>query len=145
MRVYIGSDHGGFKLKEALKEMLKSQGTEFTDLGCFTEDSCDYPDIAREVCEKVVGDPASKGVLICGTGLGMSIAANKYPGIRAAMCTNEYMAQMAREHNDAHIICMGGRVIDEDMGRKMLEIFLKTEFSGKDRYKERIRKIMNIV
>ncbi len=145
MRVYIGSDHGGYKLKEALKEMLEVQGTEFTDLGCFNEESCDYPDIAREVCEKVAADPASRGVLVCGTGLGMSMAANKYPGIRAAMCTTEYMAQMAREHNDAQVICMGGRVIDVEIGKKMLAMFLKTDFSGEERHKRRIDGVMNIV
>jgi len=142
MHVYIGSDHGGFQLKESLKEVMKSSGTAFTDLGCFSEESCDYPDIAREVCEKVSRDADSKGVLICGTGIGMSITANKYPGIRAAMCTNEYMAQMAREHNDAHIICMGGRITDNEMASKMLNVFLKTKFSGEERHKKRIEKMM---
>ncbi len=141
MHVYIGSDHGGFKLKEVLKNWMESEGLEFTDLGCFSEESVDYPEIAHEVCEKVNSDPASRGVLVCGTGLGMSMVANKFKGVRAAMCTNEFMAQMAREHNNAQVICMGGRVSDEETSRKMLSMFLKTDFSGEDRHKRRISKI----
>ena len=141
MHVYIGSDHGGFKLKEVLKNWMESEGLEFTDLGCFSEESVDYPEIAHEVCEKVNSDPASRGVLVCGTGLGMSMVANKLKGVRAAMCTNEFMAQMAREHNNAQVICMGGRVSDEETSRKMLSMFLKTDFSGEDRHKRRISKI----
>ncbi len=145
MHVYIGSDHGGYKLKESLKAHMDSVGQKYTDLGCFSEESCDYPDYAREVCEKVVSDPASRGVLICGTGLGMSMTANKFPGIRAAMCTNELMAQMAREHNDAQVICMGGRITEDEMAKKMLDVFLKTSFSGEERHKKRIEKMMNVV
>lgn len=141
MHLYFGSDHGGYQMKEVLKEWAKGAGYEFTDLGCFSEEVCDYPDIAKEVCEKVKQDSGSKGVLVCGTGIGMSIAANKFRGIRAALCTNEFMAQMAREHNDAQIICMGGRVSDDAMAKKMLEVFLKTNFSEKDRHKIRIEKL----
>ena len=142
MHVYLGSDHGGFKLKEVLKKWLVGAGYKFTDLGCFSEESVDYPDFAIEVCEKVHEEPASRGVLVCGTGIGMSMVANKFPGIRAALCTNESMAQMAREHNDAQIICMGGRVSSDEIGVKMLEIFLKTNFSGEERHKRRIEKMM---
>jgi len=130
-------------MKQALKEWAKGAGYEFTDLGCFSEDACDYPDIAKEVCEKIKQDSGARGVLVCGTGIGMSMTANKFPGIRAALCTTEFMAQMAREHNDAQIICMGGRVIDDNLAKKMLEIFLKTNFSGEERHKNRIAKIIN--
>ncbi|KKT18744.1 MAG: hypothetical protein UW03_C0032G0008 [Candidatus Peregrinibacteria bacterium GW2011_GWA2_43_8] len=128
-------------MKETLKEWVKGACYELTDLGCFSEEACDYPDIAKEVCEKVKQDRGSRGVLVCGTGIGMSMVANKFPGIRAALCANEFMAQMAREHNDAQIICMGGRVVDDAMAKKMLEIFLKTNFSGEERHVRRVRKI----
>jgi len=138
MHVYLGSDHGGFKLKEVLKKWLEANGHKFTDLGCFSEESVDYPQFAKEVSEKVHEEPSSRGVLVCGTGIGMSMVANKFHGIRAALCTNEFMAQMAREHNDAQIICMGGRISTDEIGVKMLEVFLKTNFSGEERHKRRI-------
>lgn len=142
MHVFLGSDHGGFKLKEVLKKWLTDAGYKFTDLGCFSEESVDYPDFAREVCEKVHEEPSSRGVLICGTGIGMSMVANKFQGIRAALCTNELMAQMGREHNDAQIICMGGRVSSDEVATKMLDVFLKTKFSGEERHKRRVEKMM---
>src|SRR3989339_560858 len=142
MHVYLGSDHGGFKLKEVLKKWLTGTQYSFTDLGCFSEESVDYPEVAREVCEKVREEPSSRGVLICGTGIGMSIVANKFPGIRAALCTNELMAQMAPEHNDDQIICLGGGISTDEVGVKMLEDFLKTNFSGEERHKRRIEMMM---
>ena len=140
MHVYIGSDHGGYAMKEVLKDWMESNGNEFTDLGCFSEESVDYPDYAKEVADKVHGEAGSRGVLVCGTGIGMSMVANKYPGIRAALCTDENMAKMAREHNNAQVICIGGRVVDDEMGKKMLEVFLKTDFPGDERHKRRIGK-----
>lgn len=127
-------------MKEGLKTWLSANSYEFTDLGCFSEESVDYPDYAKEVAEKILENPGSLGVLVCGTGLGMSMVANKVPGVRAAMCTNEFMAEMAREHNDAQIICFGGRVTPQDLAEKMLEKFLKNEFSGEERHKRRIEK-----
>src|SRR3989339_1243795 len=142
MHVYLGSDHGGFKLKEALKKWLEGTEYKFTDLGCFSEESVDYPSVAREVCEKVLEEPSSRGLLVCGTGIGMSMVANKFPGIRAALCTNEVMAQMAPAHNNAQIIFIGGGVFLDEVGVKMLEVFLKTNFSGEERHKRRIEMMM---
>lgn len=140
MHVYVGADHGGYVLKEGLKKWLSGAGYEYTDLGCFSEESVDYPDYAREVAAKVLEEPGSRGVIVCGTGIGVSMAANKVEGIRAALCTTEFMAEMAREHNDAQVICFGGRVIEQDLAEKMLEKFLKTEFLGDERHKRRISK-----
>ncbi len=131
-------------MKEGLKDWLEQNGYEYTDLGCFNEDSCDYPDIAWEVCEKVAAEDESKGVLVCGTGLGMSMAANKYKGIRAAMCMTEYMAEMAREHNNAQVICFGGRTTEQDLAEKMLRKFLDTKFSGVERHQLRVEKIERV-
>lgn len=142
MHVYLGSDHGGYKMKEVLKEWLKEKEYKFTDLGCFSEESVDYPDFAREVAEKVFEEKSSRGVIICGTGIGVSMTANKVKGIRAALCTTEHMAKMAREHNSAQVICIGGRTTDDETAKKILEAFLGTEFSGDDRHKNRINKMM---
>ena len=139
--VVLGSDHAGYKMKLVLKEHLEEQGFETEDLGCFSEESCDYPDFARNVAEAVSSGDADKGVLICGTGIGMSIAANKVPGIRAALVTNEFMAQMTREHNDANVLCMGARVLDTETAVRLMDIFMNTPFSGEEKHKRRISKL----
>ncbi len=110
MKYFIGADHAGIDIKAYVKELFENLGHEVVDLGPNTKDRVDYPDYAAKVCEEVLKNEGSKGILICGSGIGMSMAANKFNGIRAALCHNEYSAQMAREHNDANVICIGERV-----------------------------------
>lgn len=139
--LYIGCDHAGYELKEQIKKYLTEKGRKFLDLGAFSNDSVDYPDIAREVCEKVVDEPGSLGFLICGTGVGMMMTANRRKGIRAAYCFNEYMARMAREHNDANVLCVGSRVMGFELVKSVLDTFLNTPFSDDPRHSRRIAKI----
>lgn len=141
MKIFIGSDHGGFEMKELILEFLKSKNYDISDEGCSNNESCDYTDFAKKVCAKVLQNEQSKGILICGTGIGISISANKIKGIRAALCTNEYMARMARIHNDAQILCFGGRVIGSELAKAIVEVFLNTNFSNEERHKRRIEKI----
>ncbi len=144
MRIYIGSDHAGYSLKEKLKPHVESLGHEVTDLGTFSEDSVDYPDIAREVAEKVFENGGVLGILICGTGTGMCMAANKHVGIRAASCTDVKMAEYARSHNNANILCMGERILgDEEIAQQITKAFLETEFEG-GRHERRVEKMMDI-
>ncbi len=130
MRVAIGSDHAGFFLKEALESFLEQEGAGVIDLGCDSPDPVDYPDFARAVAERVARGEADRGVLVCGSGIGMSIAANKVPGARAALVSEPLSARLCREHNDANVLCLGARVIGEDMARECLRAFLATEFAG---------------
>ena len=126
MKVAIGCDHGGLNIKNAIIEYLKVKDIEYTDFGCYTEESVDYPVYGYKVATAVDSD--TLGVLCCGTGIGISMSANKVKGIRAAVCTNEFMAEMTRRHNNSNIICLGGRVIDEETAVKLADIFLNTEF-----------------
>jgi len=143
--IYIGSDHAGYPEKNELREYLKAQGYHVIDLGCFNEDSCDYPDIADEVGEKVSENSDAKGVLFCGTGIGMSIAANKLKGVRAALCNDESSAEMARRHNDANVITMGARVTSPDQQKKIAMKFLTTEFEGaKDGGERHLRRVQKM-
>lgn len=141
MNLYIGSDHAGYSMKNSLKEYLIGAGHDVVDLGAFSEDSVDYPDIAREVCEKVLENPGAFGILICGTGIGMQMTANKLRGIRATVATNENMAEMSRKHNDANVITLGGRTTDLELAKKIVDKFLATEFGGEERHVRRVRKI----
>lgn len=143
MRVYLGCDHGGLNIKNAIIEYLKDKGMEYTDFGCYTEESVDYPVYAYKVATAVAGDSSSLGILCCGTGIGISMAANKVKGIRAAVCTNEFMAEMTRRHNNSNIIALGGRIIDEPTAVKLADIFLNTEFEG-DRHVKRVDMITAI-
>lgn len=143
--VALGSDHGGFLLKEAIKSYFIENNIEFIDFGTSSESSVDYPNYALAVSKEIIKGNCSLGILCCGTGIGISVAANKVPGIRAALCTNEFCAEMARRHNDANILCLGGRVISEKTAVLLSEIFLKTPFDGGRHEKrlEQIRKIEN--
>lgn len=141
MNLYIGSDHAGYSMKNSLKEYLIGAGHDVVDLGAFSEDSVDYPDIAREVSEKVLENPGAFGVLICGTGIGMQMTANKLRGIRATVATNEGMAEMSRKHNDANVITLGGRTTDIELAKKIVDKFLATEFEAEERHVRRVRKI----
>lgn len=131
-------------MKNSLKDYLIDRVHDVTDLGCFSTDSIDYPDIAREVAEKVAENPGSRGVLICGTGIGMQIAANKIPGIRATVATDEHMAEMSRKHNDANVITLGGRTTEMEMAKKIVDTFLSTNFENEERHTRRVEKMMNI-
>ena len=138
MRIVIASDHGGFHLKEQLVAKLRHQPErEIVDLGTHTTDSVDYPDYARQVCNLLHAGEAQRGILICGTGLGMSMAANRYPGIRAALCHDELTARLSRHHNDANVLVLGGRVIGDAVATAILEVWLKEPFDG-GRHQRRI-------
>lgn len=141
MKVAIAADHGGFELKEQLKKQLT--GITLTDLGTYSADSVDYPDYGADLARKVAAGEFDRGILVCGSGIGISIAANKIKGIRAALCHNVYTAEMARRHNDANIIAMGGRVVDETTAVEMTRVFLGTDFEG-GRHARRVEKLNNI-
>lgn len=129
-KIYLGSDHGGFSLKKDLYAFLKEKGYNIEDCGVFTDESSNYPDYAKAVCTHVLNDKESIGILICGTGIGMSISANKIPGIRAALCQEPLSAKLARAHNDANVLCLGGRIIGYLMAHSIVEVFLHTSFDG---------------
>lgn len=137
MKIVLGSDHGGFSLKEVLKEYLTKKGIEVVDKGCFSTDSVDYPIYAKYVAETILNKEADFGVIICGTGLGISIAANRFKGIRAALCYNTTMAKLSREHNNANILAMGARMTGDVLAIEILEEFLSTKFEG-GRHQRRI-------
>ena len=141
--IALGCDHGGFAIKEAIKKYLDESGIEYNDFGCYSEESVDYPVYAKKVADAVASGECEKGVLCCGTGIGISIAANKVKGIRAAVVTNEFCAEMTRRHNDSNIIAMGGRVISEEQAVKFTRIFLETPFDG-DRHVKRVQMITDI-
>lgn len=143
MKIAIGADHAGFELKQKVKEHLLNQGYQIEDKGTGSNESVDYPDFARKVGEDVAQKRADLGVLVCGTGIGMSMAANKVPGIRAANVSNEFEAQMAREHNDANVLAIGARVLDAPMALKVVDRWLSTSFAG-GRHQTRVDKIMQI-
>lgn len=136
----IGSDHGGFELKKHMIAHLESKGIAVKDYGTYTEESCDYPDIAKTVTDAVISGECERGILICGTGIGISIAANKVDGIRAALCSDVFSAKMARQHNNANIVCLGGRVTGRELAFMIVDTFLETEFEG-GRHQNRIDKI----
>lgn len=138
--IVVGSDHGGFELKEAVKSLLEERGIPVLDMGTNNGDSVDYPDFGEKVARKVSRGEAEKGVLVCGTGIGMSIVANKFPGVRAALAADPYMAKMAKQHNNANILVLGGRVIDEDEAREMVATWLDSAFEG-GRHQGRLDKI----
>ena len=141
MKIAIGCDHGGIHLKPALTAYLEKQGVEFKDFGTFTEDSCDYNDYAEKVGNAVAGGEYDLGILICGTGIGMSIAANKIKGVRCAHCHDVFSAKMTRLHNDANIIAFGERVIGAGLMTEIVDAFIHTEFSNDERHIRRVEKI----
>jgi len=142
MKIILGSDHGGFKYKEAIKEYLSSKEIEVEDMGTNSEESVDYPVYAEKVA-KEVSSSGNKGILICGTGIGMSISANKVKGVRAAVAHDEFTAKMSIEHNDANILCMGERTSSLEDVKKMVDIFIKGE-STEERHQRRVSEIMDI-
>lgn len=139
--IAVGSDHGGFALKQAVMKHLKDRGLEYKDFGTYTEDSCDYPDFGRAVALAVASGECENGIVICGTGIGISIAANKVPGVRAALCGDCFSAEATRQHNDANILALGARVLGEGLALKIVDTFLDTPFSNDQRHIRRIAKI----
>lgn len=140
MDIAIGSDHGGFSLKNTIIELLGELGHTPMDVGCFSEESVDYPDFAEQVVKKIKDGEAPLGILVCGTGIGMSIAANRNWEIRAAVCQDEFTAQMSREHNNANILCLGERVLEKDVAKKIVKVWLESEYEAGGRHQRRIEK-----
>ena len=129
-KIAIGSDHAGYALKKEIIKHLDDLGVTYIELGCMDGTSCDYPLVAREACAKITDGAVKQAILICGTGIGISIAANKVKGIRAALCTDAYTAKYTRLHNDANVLCMGGRVTGAGVAEEMVDVFLSTDFEG---------------
>ncbi|MBC8121287.1 MAG: ribose 5-phosphate isomerase B [Gemmatimonadaceae bacterium] len=142
MKIVLGSDHGAYELKEELKAWLSEHNYHFEDIGTFNGERCDYPQVARTVCEQIQTGAAERGILLCGTGIGISIAANKFAGIRAALAHDHYTARMSREHNNANVLAMGGRVIGSEVAKEILETWLATEFEG-ERHQRRLDQIQS--
>ncbi len=130
MKIALAADHGGYELKLIVKEYLLEKGYEVLDLGCNSEESVDYPNYGKACGEAVVNGDAEKGIVICGTGIGISIAANKVKGVRCSLCTSLFMAEMARKHNDANVLALGGRTLETELSLNILEVWLTTEFEG---------------
>lgn len=141
MKIAIGSDHAGVKLKEIIKNNFRD--VDFVDVGTHSEESCDYPDYIGFVAREVISGAAERGIAICGTGIGASITANKYPGIRAALCTNCFMAEMSRRHNDANVLVLGARVLGEDLALRIVQTWLSSPYEG-GRHQRRLDKIQAI-
>ena len=144
MIIAFGCDHAGFDYKSRIIEYLNSRGDKVLDCGCFSKESCDYPDYALPVAEYVSNKKCDKGILVCGTGVGMSIAANKVYGIRAAVCYNDDIAKLVREHNDANVLCLSARFAPVEDTLKWIKTWLDTPFSGEQRHLKRINKITEI-
>jgi len=140
MRIAIGSDHAGFAMKQMIVGLLSELGHSYKDFGCFNSNSVDYPDIARPVAEAVSNKSFDRGILVCSTGIGMSIVANKVPGIRAAVCHDTFSARRAREHNDANVLCLGEWVIGQGLMREIVTTYLSADFAG-GRHARRVEKI----
>ncbi len=143
MRLAIGSDHAGYDLKEAVKTWLQEAGHQVEDLGCHSPERVDYPTYAHQVAQAVAGGQAERGVLVCGSGIGVSIAANRVPGARAALVNEPVSARLSREHNDANVLCMGARLVGPDMAREILNVFLDTPFAG-GRHQARVEQIESV-
>ena len=143
MKLVIGSDHGAVELKEEIKDLLKVEfsDVEVEDMGTFGKESVDYPDIAEKVCTPVAKGEADRGIVLCGTGIGISIAANKVKGIRAALCHETYTAKMSRQHNNANVLAMGGRTTGPEIAKEIVRTWMTTEFEG-GRHERRVNKIM---
>ena len=142
MKIAIAADHGGYKLKEEIKPYIESLGHTVTDLGTYSEDSVDYPDYAAPCARAVVSGEMDRGIVICGTGIGISIAANKIKGVRCALCTDPVMARLTREHNDTNMMALGAGVVGEMLALEIVDTWLDTPFSGAERHQRRIDKLM---
>lgn len=143
MKIAIGSDHGGLELKEEIRKHLEDKGIDIKDFGTYSDDSVDYPDFGKKVSQSVANGEYDRGIVVCGTGIGISIACNKVKGIRCALCSDTYSAKMASMHNNANVIALGGRVIGKDLAKEIVDSFLKAEFQG-GRHERRVNKIIDI-
>lgn len=143
MRIALASDHGGYQLKQAVEDWVRELGHEVQDFGVHSPESADYPDYAALVASKVASGEYDRGILVCGTGIGMSIAANKVPGVRAAVCHDVFSAQATREHNDANVLCLGERVVGPGLARAIVEAWLRADFAG-GRHARRVEKIRDL-
>ena len=143
MKIAVGSDHAGYQRKKSLVSFLSDAGHKVVDLGCYSEDSCDYPDYAKKVARAVSLQRAERGILVCGTGIGMGIVANKFPKVRAAVCWNSKTAALASEHNQANVLCLSGRLLSEPLSEKIVRTWLSASFAG-GRHLRRIKKITQI-
>lgn len=143
MKVAIGCDHAGMEMKNEITPLLEELGIEWQDFGTKSEESCDYPEYGEKVSEAVSNGTMERGILICGTGIGMSIVANKFPGVRAALCSEDYSAKMSRLHNDANVLVLPGRIIDGNTAREIVKTWFKTDFEG-GRHQRRLDKIREI-
>ncbi len=141
MMIALGCDHGGFELVKDIIEFLDANGYEYKNFGTFTPDSVDYPVYAKAVAKSILNGECELGIIVCGTGIGISIAANKFPGIRAALCTNSFMARASRDHNNANILALGGRVLGTELALDIVKTFVTTPFSGDERHIRRIDQI----
>lgn len=139
--IAVGSDHGGFELKEKVIEHLRNLGISYKDVGCCDKSSCDYPVYGRAVAEAVAGGECVLGIVICTTGIGISITANKVPGIRCALCSDTLSARLTREHNDANVLALGAGIVGENLAMSIVDTFLEAEFSGEERHQRRIDQI----
>ncbi|MBR3878843.1 MAG: ribose 5-phosphate isomerase B [Clostridia bacterium] len=142
-KIIIGCDHGGLELKNEIIKHLNSKNIETCDVGTYTAESCNYPDYAKALCRKIQSGEFERGILVCGTGIGMSIAANKHNGIRAACCSDTFSARMTRMHNDANVLCLGGRVVGLGLALDMVDLFVETEFEG-GRHSQRVAMLAEI-
>jgi ribose 5-phosphate isomerase B len=143
MKIALGADHAGFELKEGLRQFLTQEGHEVCDLGCYSSDSTDYPDFGYAVAHAVSTGACEKGILVCATGIGMSITANKVAGIRAALCHDLFTAEMSRRHNDANVLAMGARIVSRELGQEIIQKWLETPFEG-GRHQRRVDKMMDL-
>ncbi len=141
MRIIIGSDHGGYELKQKLVRHLDEQGYDYVDIGTDSQESCDYNDFAKKVAEGVASGDYDRGITICGTGIGTSIQANKVKGIRCALVHDLFTAKATREHNDSNVLSMGGRIIGDELAKAIMDVWLTTEFSGDERHQRRVGKL----
>jgi ribose 5-phosphate isomerase B len=142
MKIAIGCDHGGLEHKNAIADFLKENGFEVKDFGIYEQVAVDYPDIAAKVCESVISGESERAILVCGTGIGMNMAANKHKGIRAAQCGDTFSAKMTRQHNDANVLTLGGRVIGPELAKEIVREFLTNKFEG-GRHQTRVDKMMS--
>jgi RpiB/LacA/LacB family sugar-phosphate isomerase len=142
MKIAIGSDHAGFQLKELLAAFLKDKGHEVTDVGCYDEKPCDYPDLAAAVAYEVVSKKSARGIVLCGSGVGASIAANKVKGVRASVCHDTYSAHQGVEHDDMNVLVLGARIIGSELAKEIVTAFVGAHFSNEERHIRRLSKIL---
>lgn len=136
--ISLGCDHGGYELMQVIKKHLEERGIEYRDFGTYSTDSCDYPVYAKKAAEAVLDGSCDRGILICSTGIGISIAANRYPGIRCGLCHNTMTAELTREHNNANMLAMGAKCVDAELAKEIVDTFLGTSFSGGERHVRRV-------